>query len=124
MEKRICANPLCGLEFETTNPKKMFHNNSCKNKAAYHYKQTEYPWEVMMQKARNRNIQVLEYLYNKGDRTADHYELIKMGFDVHAVYIPNLQGTIFVFQFGNIELREISTNKYSLTSIQNKQSHE
>jgi len=65
MQKRKCAYSKCGEYFEIKNPKKRFCCLSCKNKAAYLYKLQNYPWEIAQYKFRRKNIQILEYLYEK-----------------------------------------------------------
>ena len=118
MKTKICANPSCNSSFEYKNPKKRFCCLYCKNQAAYLYKLENYAWEVTMQKARLKNIQVLEYLLNKKTFKISDEELKKMGFDFCAAHIPHKdEQKRFVYRYGNIGLRLISGTDLELFQI-------
>jgi hypothetical protein len=68
-----------------------------------------------MQKARNKNIQILEYLWNRKIVRIIKEELRKMGFDFMAGYIYriNEKGTI-MFRYGNLGLVLLSDTEVKL----------
>ncbi len=103
MISKKCANEVCGKPFDGKNPKKRFCCPHCKNQAAYNYRMANYAWEVKMLKARNKNIQILEYLWNRKMVRIKEEELLKLGFDFIAgyMYTINEKGTI-MFRYGNI----------------------
>ena len=118
MKTKICANPGCKSSFAYKNSKKRFCNLYCKNQAAYLYKLENYGWEVNMQKARQKNIQILEYLINKKTFKISEEELKKLGFDIHAAHIPHKdEQKRFVYRFGNIGMRLISGTELELFYI-------
>ena len=112
---KTCANDVCGKPFDGKNPKKRFCCLHCKNQAAYNYRVFNYAWEVKMQKARNKNIQILEYLWNRKIVRIIKEELRKMGFDFMAGYIYriNEKGTI-MFRYGNLGLVLLSDTEVKL----------
>jgi hypothetical protein len=68
-----------------------------------------------MLKGRNKNIQILEYLWNKKIFTMREDELKKFGFDFRAgfMYISNVKGTQ-IFRYGNIGLQLLSATDVKL----------
>lgn len=118
---KVCCNPKCTHpHIETKNPKKKFCSIYCKNQAAYLYHQTIYEWEVQLFKARQKNIQLLEYLINKEIWNINKEELKKMGFDFDAANIPLIgsDGSI-AFRYGNIVLCQFSNNECKLFTFKN-----
>jgi hypothetical protein len=110
-----CANSVCNNSFKVKNPKKKYCCMHCKNQAAYNYKLQEYEWEIEMDKNRKKNIQILEYLYNKENFRVNTDELIKLGFHAGASYLPFMQGKdLTVFRFGNIYVRKLTNNEFQL----------
>ena len=118
MEKRKCAFKNCVESFTIKNPKKMFCNNSCKNKAAYLYELETYPWEVKQFKIRRKNIQILEYLYNQKKTLMTISDLNLLGFDATCGIIPtkNELGQ-WDYRYGNIKLTILSGNECKITKI-------
>ena len=116
MIQKVCCNPKCTEpHFETKNSKKKFCSNYCKNQAAYLYHITVYKWEVLLVKARRKNIQILEYLQNKKIWRTIKEELRKMGFDFDAANIPLIEANgANVFRYGNIGLRIFPNNECEL----------
>ena len=117
---QICANSNCDESFDTKNDTKKYCCISCKNKANYNYHKEVYSWEVIMLKARNKNIQILEYLWNKDIFKIRKYDLIKFGFDFMAgyMYISDDDCTK-TFRFGNIGLNLLSNNQAELFEFNN-----
>lgn len=118
---KVCCNPKCTHpHFKTKNSKKKFCSNYCKNQAAYLYHQTIYKWEVLLFKARRKNIQLLEYLLNKKIWNISKEELEKMGFDFNAANIPLIgpDGSS-TFRYGNIGLCIFSNNECELFTFKN-----
>jgi hypothetical protein len=118
MEKRKCAFKNCVKSFTIKNPKKMFCNNSCKNKAAYLYELETYPWEVKQHKARRKNIQILEYLYKQNKVLVRYRELQLLGFDRSCTIVPTVNELgQAVFRYGNNTLTELSDDEYKIDKI-------
>ena len=115
---KICASPNCQEPFEYKSSKKKFCNNYCKNQAAYQHIILVYPWDVAMFKARRKNIQIVEYLFEKGYCRILYHELIQMGFDPSAAYSP-VQGEdgASYMRYGNIGLRIISKTECILVNL-------
>jgi len=121
MITKNCANPKCNKSFETKNPKKMFDSLYCKNQAAYLYFQKKYKWEVILQKARRKNIRILEYLIRQGHTIINQEELKKLGFDRSAAFIPNEdEKGRHVYRFGNIGLIMRSTKEVEIFHLKTK----
>ena len=118
MKTKICANPECNSSFVYKNPKKRFCNLYCKNQAAYLYKLEHYIWEVAKQKARQKNIQILEYLMKNNFTKATSGELKKLGFDFNAAYMSDqdLQKRT-VYRYGNIQMVLLSPTEVELVYI-------
>jgi hypothetical protein len=115
---KTCANPKCKLLFEFKSPKKMFCSLYCKNQAAYIYSQTNYSWEIKMQKARRKNIQILEYLLNNNFFNMKYEELKKMGFNPSVAIIPTKDPKErTLFRYGNIGMIIISPTEVELFKI-------
>ena len=113
-----CANSVCDNSFAVKNPKKKYCCMHCKNQAAYNYKQKVYEWEIEMDKARKKNIQILEYLYNKENFKVNTAELKKLGFNVEASYLPFIHGKEKnIFKYGNIYVRILSNKEFELFKI-------
>jgi hypothetical protein len=118
IEKRRCVYAECGEGFVSNNPRKKYCSLTCKNKAAYAYKQTFYEWEDQMSKARRSNIKILEYLYSQKNITLTKKQLETMGFDFSAAYIPDKnKEQQRVYQFGNIALCVVSDYNYLIHKI-------
>lgn len=115
--KKMCINRM-RKTFQVKNPKKRFCSLSCKNKAAYLFNLKTYDWEIKQFKARRKNIQILEYLYNQGKIRVTLDDLKLIGFEENCAIIPskNEQKKI-VFRFGNILLTIISEKEGELTKI-------
>lgn len=122
MISKTCANEVCGKPFDGKNPKKRFCCPHCKNQAAYNYRMANYAWEVKMLKARNKNIQILEYFWNKKMFRIIKEELRKVGFDFMAGYMYriNEKGTK-MFRYGNIGLVLLSETEVKLIECNNEQ---
>jgi hypothetical protein len=118
MEKRKCAFKKCEKYFALKNPKKRFCGLSCKNKAAYQFELETYPWEVKLNKARRKNIQILEYLYKQNKVLVRYRELQLLGFDRSCTIIPpiNELGQA-VYRYGNNTLTELFDNEYKIDKI-------
>ena len=115
---KICANPECNSSFVFKNPKKRFCNLYCKNQAAYLYKLEHYTWEVTKQKARQKNIQILEYLLKNNFTKIIYEELKKLGFYFDAAYMPDKDAQKrFVYRYGNIQMILLSTTEVELNYI-------
>ncbi len=113
MKKTIkkCENPVCDESFESKNPKKKFCDLECKNKAAYVNKLEIYDWEVKKQRARQKNIIILEDLIFRGFSVTNEKELKKMGFDSTAAHAPiKDKDSRPFFRYGNLGMRQ-SLNK-------------
>ena len=119
MKIKECENPLCErAHFVYKNPRKKFHDNHCKNQAAYFYKQKHYAWEAKMLRSRWKNIQLLEYLLRNGYRFIFIEQLKIMGFDFEAGHAPFKDEKDFSsFRYGNIIMRLISTTECELFNI-------
>ena len=115
MISKTCKNAVCGKPFDGKNPKKRYCCPHCKNQAAYNYRIINYAWEVKMQKARNKNIQILEYFWNRKFVRIIKEELRKMGFDFMAGYMYkiNEKGTK-MFRYGNLGLVLLSDTEVKL----------
>ncbi len=120
LKTRKCAYSKCDESFDIKNDSKKYCDTSCKNKANYKYRKEEYSWEVKMLKSRNKNIQILEYLWNKKIFTIRKDDLIKFGFEFMAgyMYISDDEGTK-MFRFGNIGLNLLSNNQAKLVEFKN-----
>lgn len=120
MISKICANAECSKSFDDKNPKKRYCCPHCKNQAAYNYRMKVYAWEVKMLKARNKNIQVLEYLWNNKMVKIMKEELRKMGFDFMAsyMYVINDNGSK-LFRYGNIGVLLMSETEVKLIEFKN-----
>ncbi|MGZ4055087.1 MAG: hypothetical protein ACXVED_13885 [Bacteroidia bacterium] len=77
-----------------------------------------YTWEVSKQKARQKNIQILEYLLKNNFTKASSGELKKLGFDFDAAYMPDrdLQKRL-VYRYGNIQMLLLSQTEVELFYI-------
>ena len=118
MKTKICANPSCNSSFEYKNPKKRFCCLYCKNQAAYLYKLENYAWEVTMQKARLKNIQILEYLLKNNFSKANSTELKKSGFDFNVAFMADKdEQKRSVFRYGNIQMLLLSPTEVELFYI-------
>ncbi len=118
MEKRKCAFKKCDKYFALKNPKKRYCCLSCKNKAAYLYLLDNYPWEVLQFKTRRKNIQILEYLYNKKTTLTSITDLKLLGFDNKCAIIPSKNSFAQqVYRYGNILLTIISKSECEITKI-------
>jgi len=116
MKTKQCENPGCDRPpFEYKNPRKKFHDIHCKNQAAYIYKQQNYSWEVEMQKARWKNIEILEFLLKDGHSRISLEQLKIMRFNFNAAHIPHTdEQNRSVFKYGNIAMCIISKNECEL----------
>ena len=119
MKTKKCANPICDRPpFECKNPKQKYHDIICKNQAAYYYKHKHYAWEVKMQKARWKNIQILEYLIKQGYFRVLQEQLKIMGFDPTAAHVPQMDDqNLPVLRFGNIGMRILSKTECEIFTI-------
>jgi hypothetical protein len=117
---RKCANPNCDESFDIKNDTKKYCCLPCKNQANYKYHKEVYSWEVKMLKARNKNIQILEYYWNNKMFTIVEEDLKKFGFDFMAGYMFKIieKGTM-VFRFGNIGLQLLSATEAKLVEFKN-----
>ena len=115
-----CAYSNCDESFDIKNDTKKYCCISCKNKANYKYRKEEYSWEVKMLKSRNKNIQILEYLWKNKIFTIGEEELKKFGFDFMAGYMYkiNEKGTK-MFRYGNIGIKLISATEVKLFDFKN-----
>jgi hypothetical protein len=96
----------------------MFCSLYCKNQAAYIYSQTNYSWEIKMQKARRKNIQILEYLLNNNFFKLKYEELKKMGFNPSVAIIPSKDPKErTLFRYGNIGMIIISPTEVELIKL-------
>ena len=120
LKTRKCAYSKCDESFDIKNDSKKYCDTSCKNKANYKYRKEEYSWEADMLKGRNKNIQILEYLWNKKIFTIQEVELKKFGFDFRVGFIHSftVKGTK-IFRFGNIGLRALSETEVKLFDFKN-----
>ena len=118
MQKRKCAYSKCDKYFELKNPKKRFCNINCKNKAAYLYKLKNYPWEIKQLKARRKNIQILEYMYDQNKTLLSLEDLMLLGFEITCAILPykNTLGQP-VYRYGNLLLTIITKNECQITKI-------
>jgi hypothetical protein len=73
-----------------------------------------------MLKARNKNIQILEYYWKNKMFIIQEEDLMKFGFDFMAgyMYISDDEGTS-IFRFGNIGLKLLSNNQSELFEFKN-----
>jgi hypothetical protein len=118
MEYRICINPDCGLEIVSNNPRKKYCSLTCKNKAAYSYKQTVYEWEDRMFKTRRKNIKILEYLFSIKNMRPTGKILEDLGFDLTVAYMPyHDENGHRVYRYGNIGLVVETVNQYQLIKL-------
>lgn len=126
MKTRICANPSCDRPpFELKNPKKKFHDTRCKNQSTYLYKKNVYDYEFKMQKARLKNIQVLEYLINNGHSKIEINQLTLLGFDLNAAYLASIgSDNSRSFFYGNIEMRLVSETSCKISYIKTTKNDE
>ena len=120
LKTKKCANPNCDESFDIKNTKKKFCCLPCKNQANYAYRNVVYSWEVKMLKARNKNIQILEYYWKNKMFIIQEEDLKKFGFDFMAgyMYISDDEGTS-IFRFGNIGLKLLSNNQAELFEYKN-----
>ena len=118
METKKCAFTKCEKTFEVKNPKKRFCCLRCKNKAAYEYQLKTYPWEIKQFKARRKNIQILEYLYNQRKLKVTLDNLKLLGFTVECAIIASKnEQKQSVFRFGNTLLTIISDKECEISKI-------
>ena len=117
---KTCANSVCNASFKIKNPKKRFCSLHCKNQAAYNYRLKVYPWEVQLQKGRNKNIQILEYLWKNKTTRIQEEELRKMGFDFRAgyMYITYYKG-FKIHRYGNICVQLLTETEVKLFEFEN-----
>ena len=117
---QICANPNCDESFDIKNTKKKFCCLPCKNQANYAYRNVVYSWEVKMLKARNKNIQILEYYWKNKMFIIQEEDLMKFGFDFMAGYMYKIieKGTM-LFRYGNIGLQLLSATEAKLVEFKN-----
>lgn len=116
--ERICANGKCNDKFYSKNPKKKFCCSHCKNQAAYNYKLENYAWEVELSKARLKNIQILEYLFNKGNTKINSKLLSTMGFVFEAHYLPyESNSNEKAYRYGNLALIEKGQCDYYIVKV-------
>jgi hypothetical protein len=115
-----CANPNCDESFDIKNTKKKFCCLPCKNQANYAYRNVVYSWEVKMLKARNKNIQILEYYWKNKMFIIQEEDLMKFGFDFMAGYMYKIieKGTM-LFRYGNIGLQLLSATEAKLVEFKN-----
>lgn len=115
LKTKKCAYSNCDESFDIKNDSKKYCCISCKNKANYKYRKEEYSWEVKMLKGRNKNIQILEYLWKKKIFTIQEEELKKFGFNFSAgfMYSTEVKG-IKIFRYGNIGLQLLSATEAKL----------
>ena len=115
-----CANPNCDESFDIKNTKKKFCCLPCKNQANYAYRNVVYSWEVKMLKARNKNIQILEYYWKNKMFIIQEEDLKKFGFDFMAGYMYKIieKGTM-LFRYGNIGLQLLSATEAKLVEFKN-----
>ena len=120
LKTKKCANPNCDESFDIKNTKKKFCCLPCKNQANYAYRNVVYSWEVKMLKARNKNIQILEYYWKNKMFIIQEEDLKKFGFDFMAGYMYkiNEKGTM-LFRYGNIGLKLLSNNEAKLIEFKN-----
>ena len=118
LKTKKCANPNCDESFDIKNTKKRFCCLPCKNQANYMYRKDKYSWEVEMLKGRNKNIQIMEYLWNNRRFSVTEKELQILGFDFSAgfMYSVKVKGTK-IFRYGNIGLQLLSANEVKLTDL-------
>jgi hypothetical protein len=118
LKTKTCANSVCDNSFKLKSDEKKYCCLSCKNQANYKIRKEVYSWEFKMLKARNNNIQILEYLWNKRIFTISEEELKKFGFDFMAGYMYkiNEKGTK-MFRYGNIGLQLLSATEVKLTDL-------
>jgi hypothetical protein len=117
---RKCDNPKCNETWVIKNPKKRFCKDKCKNRVARLYKLENYAWEIKMEKARKKNMQVLEGLINRNILKINEQELYKMGFDITVAYIPfKDEDQKYVYRFGNIAVRLISKTEFEIFTLKN-----
>ena len=115
-----CANSNCDESFDIKNDTKKYCCLPCKNQANYKYHKEVYSWEVKMLKARNKNIQILEYCWKNKMFTLQEEDLKKFKFDFMAGYMFTIieKGTI-IFRYGNIGLKLLSNNEAKLIDFKN-----
>lgn len=121
-QTRICKNPECGCSFETTNPKHIYCNLKCKNRAGYLRSQADYPLEHAMHKARIKNVRILDDLYQRGFFKVTMDTLKILGFNHNIGMIPQkdkLGRNYFVY--GKIALLLTSSTECELISINQNQ---
>ena len=120
LKTKKCANPNCDESFDIKNTKKKFCCLPCKNQANYAYRNVVYSWEVKMLKARNKNIQILEYYWKNKMFIIQEEDLMKFGFDFMAGYMYkiNEKGTK-MFRYGNIGLQLLSATEAKLVEFKN-----
>lgn len=116
---KSCANKMCNRKFDLKNPKKKYCCLHCKNQAAYNYKLENYAWEVELSKARLKNIQILEYLFNNDNTKIDVKLLKTMGFVAEATYLPyKSKSNEQLFRYGNLALIEKGKNDYLIVKTE------
>ena len=117
---RKCAYSNCDESFDIKNDTKKYCCLPCKNQANYKYHKEVYSWEVKMLKARNKNIQILEYCWENKMFTLQEEDLKKFIFDFMAGYMFTIigKGTI-IFRYGNIGLKLLSNNEAKLVEFKN-----
>ena len=115
LKTKKCANPNCDESFDIKNTKKRFCCLPCKNQANYMYRKDKYSWEVEMLKGRNKNIQIMEYLWNNKRFSVTEKELQILGFDFSAgfMYSTKVKG-IKIFRYGKIGLQLLSATEAKL----------
>jgi hypothetical protein len=120
LKTKTCPNSGCGKSFNYKSPKKKFCCLHCKNQSRYKYQKEVYSWEAEMLKGRNKNIQILEYLWNKKIFTIQEEELKKFGFDFRAgfMYSFTVKGNK-IFRYGNIGLKLLSATEVKLFDFKN-----
>jgi hypothetical protein len=115
---KICANPYCLADFESTNIKQKYCSLYCKNQAAYWYRQKVYKWEVEVQKGRLNNIKILEDLKQRGYCSINSKELFKMGFDFKIALVPDKdEMQRQVYRYGNLYLIRLSRTDFEITDV-------
>ena len=114
----FCANPKCREYFATTNIKKKFCSQFCKNQAAYWHKQKIYQWEVGIQKGRLNNIRILEELMQRRCTNINATELTKMGFNFKIALVPDSdEKQRLVYRFGNLYLVRLSKTEFEIIEV-------
>ena len=115
---KFCVNPKCMNHFATTNVKKKFCSQYCKNQAAYWHKQKIYQWEVEIQKGRLNNIRILEELMQRRCKNINATELVKMGFRFEIALVPDRdEKERLVYRFGNLYLIRLSNTEFEIIEV-------